>query len=153
MTVETGDYISDLVPTAPNGAEPIAQGDDHLRLIKKVLQNTFKGMVGAIITGAKGSLVLPAGLTADRDATPVQGAERFNTELNGWEGWNGAAWVSIGGGQMYGKALVKAIFFNSQTIAEDVTVKAGENGGTFGPVTVNDGFTVTVEAGSVWTIC
>ena len=103
-------------------------------------------------TSNTGIALLPAGSEAQRDVTPTIGGMRFSTTLSGWEGWNGSNWTSIGGGQMYGQALVKAIFYNSQTIGEDLTVKTGENGGSFGPVTINNGFAVTVEAGSVWTI-
>lgn len=41
MGLETGTYISDLVPSNPPGTDKKKQGDDHLRLIKEVLQNTF----------------------------------------------------------------------------------------------------------------
>lgn len=43
MGVETATYIGDLTPTTPGSADLINQGDDHLRLIKQVLQNTFPG--------------------------------------------------------------------------------------------------------------
>src|SRR5215471_19777326 len=43
MGLETGTYISDLVPTNPPSSDKRKQGDDHLRLIKSVLQNTFPG--------------------------------------------------------------------------------------------------------------
>lgn len=47
MALETGTYINDLVTTNPVGVtDPKSQGDDHLRLIKSVLKNTFPGMVG-----------------------------------------------------------------------------------------------------------
>ena len=103
-------------------------------------------------TSNTGIALLPSGTEAQRDSVPTIGGMRFSTTLSGWDGWNGSNWTSIGGGQMYGQALVKAIFYNSQTIGENLTVKAGENGGSFGPVTINNGFTVTVEAGSVWSI-
>jgi hypothetical protein len=41
MGLETGTYISDLVSANPPGSDQRKQGDDHLRLIKSVLQNTF----------------------------------------------------------------------------------------------------------------
>lgn len=41
MPLETADHISELVITNPLGTDPKAQGDDHLRLIKKVLQGDF----------------------------------------------------------------------------------------------------------------
>lgn len=41
MPLESGDYISDLVDTNPDGLDQVSQGDDHLRLIKHVLKTTF----------------------------------------------------------------------------------------------------------------
>lgn len=44
------------------------------------------------------------------------------------------------------------IFINATTVSSDYTIPNNYNGGSFGPVTVNSGITVTVGAGSVWTI-
>jgi hypothetical protein len=44
------------------------------------------------------------------------------------------------------------IVVNSQTISENYTIATGDNGGSFGPVTVASGITVTVSSGSVWTV-
>ena len=41
MPLEKGTFITDLVATNPEGTDPASQGDDHLRLIKAVLQATF----------------------------------------------------------------------------------------------------------------
>ena len=41
MGLETGSWIEDLVDTNPLGSDPKSQGDDHIRLIKKVVQDTF----------------------------------------------------------------------------------------------------------------
>lgn len=43
MTVETATFIADLQAVNPPSADPVAQGDDHIRLIKQVLQNSFSG--------------------------------------------------------------------------------------------------------------
>lgn len=49
MGLESGDYIDDLVSTNPVGAsDNVSQGDDHLRLIKKVLLQTFPNLTGAM---------------------------------------------------------------------------------------------------------
>jgi microcystin-dependent protein len=105
-----------------------------------------------IQTSATGAAVIPSGTLAERPAVPVDGYFRYNSTDNVFEGHTPNGWGQVGGGQMYGSNAVKAIFYNSATITEDLTVLAGENGGSFGPVTVNNGFTVTVEAGSVWSI-
>ena len=41
MALESGTYVKDLVSTNPLGTDAISQGDDHVRLIKSVLQNSF----------------------------------------------------------------------------------------------------------------
>jgi hypothetical protein len=41
MALETGTYVSDLVTTNPSAGDPLSQADDHLRLLKATLQNTF----------------------------------------------------------------------------------------------------------------
>lgn len=53
MGIESGVYIGDLVSTNPTGTDPKSQGDDHLRLIKSVLQNTFAGVPGLAITAGE----------------------------------------------------------------------------------------------------
>lgn len=41
MSLETGTYISDLVAANPTGTDPKSQGDDHLRLLKSTIKNSF----------------------------------------------------------------------------------------------------------------
>lgn len=43
MSIEVATYIADLQPVNPPSTDPRGQGDDHLRLIKQVLQNQFSG--------------------------------------------------------------------------------------------------------------
>ena len=54
--------------------------------------------------------------------------------------------------QYLGTATTKAIMYNAQTIGENITVGATQNAGSFGPITINNGFTVTVNSGGYWTI-
>lgn len=54
MTVETNaNYISDFNKAYPRNRDLIKEGDDHIRLVKAVLQNTFPGMDGAITATTK----------------------------------------------------------------------------------------------------
>jgi len=46
MPLESATYIGDLNIANPAGADSKSQGDDHLRLIKSVLKNTFPSNVG-----------------------------------------------------------------------------------------------------------
>lgn len=48
MPLESGTYISDLVATNPPGTDGKSQGDDHLRLIKTTIKNTFPNINAAV---------------------------------------------------------------------------------------------------------
>lgn len=63
MALETGTYISDLVITNPTATDPKSQGDDHLRLLKSVLKNTFANITGAV-TPTHTELNYMAGVTS-----------------------------------------------------------------------------------------
>lgn len=56
MALENGTYVKDLVITNPSGTDAISQGDDHIRLIKTVLKNTFPSTYsGALIPDISGN--------------------------------------------------------------------------------------------------
>ena len=46
MGLETGSTISSFITSNPTSSDPVNQGDDHLRLIKSVLQAQFPGSGG-----------------------------------------------------------------------------------------------------------
>lgn len=48
MALETGTFINSLNAANPTTTDPKSQGDDHLRLIKSVIRNTFTAITGAI---------------------------------------------------------------------------------------------------------
>ena len=101
-------------------------------------------------TSATGSAVLPAGTTAQQDASPSSGYLRFNTTNNSFEGYNGTAWGSLGGATGSGG---DAVFYeNDQTVDNDYTITTNRNAMSTGPVTVSSGVSVTIPSGSVWVI-
>jgi len=51
MSLETATYLDDLVATNPEGSDLKSEGDDHIRLLKDVLQNTFPGVTAAVTFG------------------------------------------------------------------------------------------------------
>jgi hypothetical protein len=64
MGLETATYIHELVNTNPVGAtDTKAQGDDHIRLLKTTLSNTFPNVEGAV-TASHAELNLLDGVTA-----------------------------------------------------------------------------------------
>lgn len=66
MSLETGTYISDLNTSNPTALDPRSEGDDHLRLIKTVLKNTFPSLFGAVtLTAAQINAQVPVGTLLD----------------------------------------------------------------------------------------
>jgi hypothetical protein len=56
MGLEAATYIEDLVGTNPTGSDDKNQGDNHLRLIKDVLQNQFPNLGDAAVTSSAAEL-------------------------------------------------------------------------------------------------
>ena len=63
MGLETATYISQLTTTNPTASDPVSQGDDHLRLIKSVLQSQFTTLGAAAVTTTAAELNLLDGKT------------------------------------------------------------------------------------------
>jgi hypothetical protein len=102
-------------------------------------------------TTTTGSAAIPSGTTGERDGSPATGYFRFNSSLSKFEGYNGSAWGSVGGGATGGGS--DDIFIeNGQTVTTNYTLSTGKNAGSFGPITIDTGVTVTVPSGQVWTI-
>jgi len=88
MTVETASFVSGLVPAYPPGSDAISEGDDHLRLIKTVLQGTFPN-ANAALNGIH---------TGTEPTSTSAGQLWFDTSLNVLKIRNEAdgAWVTLG---------------------------------------------------------
>jgi len=48
MALENGTYVNSLVPANPASTDGLAQADDHIRLIKSTLKNTFPNLTGPV---------------------------------------------------------------------------------------------------------
>lgn len=48
MSLESATYINGLVTTNPTSTDPKSEGDDHLRLIKSTIKNTFPNVTAAV---------------------------------------------------------------------------------------------------------
>lgn len=86
---------------------------------------------GSLVTFSAGTkdvfLTLAASKTIQRDAS-------------------GGVYDASGGGSD------NIFFLNGITVTTNYTLPTNYNAGTFGPVTVNSGVTVTIPSGSVWTV-
>jgi len=60
--------------------------------------------------------------------------------------WGEAAAGATGGGSD------KVFWENSNTVTANYTITNNYNAGSFGPITINNGVTVTVGSGETWTI-
>lgn len=102
-------------------------------------------------TAANGSTKIATGTQAQRDISPQPGYFRFNSTTGQFEGYNGSAWGAVGGGATGGGGSA-AFYENDVTVSASYTITTNKNAGTFGPVTVSDGVTVTIPDGSAWSI-
>jgi hypothetical protein len=102
-------------------------------------------------TSLTGSSTLPVGTLAERDGTPNAGYVRFNTTYATFEGYNGTAWGSIGGGAT-GGGSDQVFIENSQTVTTDYTLTTGKNAMSTGPITINSGVTITVPSTQRWIV-
>ena len=48
MALENGTYVNSLVPANPASTDGLAQADDHIRLIKSTIKNTFPNLTGPV---------------------------------------------------------------------------------------------------------
>ena len=135
--------------------------------ITKISGNQISQSTSAIITtlsffSTNSIFRLPAGTTGNRPTGVSVGTMRFNTSLDSAEiykaddGTGSAGWSPVaGGGPSLGTDSI--IRTNPTTISENITVgpTAGNefaNGMSAGPITVANGFTVTVESGGSWSV-
>lgn len=62
---------------------------------------TNKTLTSPVLNGTEmtstGAIVMPVGTTAQRPGTGVVGMMRFNSDIDSFEGYNGASWVKLGG--------------------------------------------------------
>lgn len=115
---------------------------------------TFTGDVTfntTLTCAGTGAITLPVGSTAARPGTPATGMIRYNSNITQFEGYNGAAWGTIGGGAK-GAGTDQVFFENDQTVTTSYALTANKNAVTAGPITINTGITVTIPSGSSWSI-
>ena len=64
MGLESASYISELDDTNPVVGDPVGEGDDHLRLIKTVLQTQFPNLTAGAVNTTQTEMNLLDGVTA-----------------------------------------------------------------------------------------
>ena len=104
-------------------------------------------------------------LNADEAGTPSQNAGievergaltnvdlRWNETTDAWEITNDGSNYEEIGAPAKGGGSDQIFFENDQTVTADYTITSSKNAMTAGDITINNGVTVTVPAGSTWTI-
>lgn len=112
------------------------------------ITGTLTAETGAMFTGPGAVTVCTSGT---RPGTPTEGQVIYETDTNSYWGWRGSMWLPIGGGAT-GGGTDDVFYENSQTVSTSYEITAGKNAGSFGPITIAGGVTVTVPASSVWTV-
>ncbi len=102
-------------------------------------------------TATTGSAIIPNGTTAQRDGSPAAGYFRYNSTVGKFEGYNGTAWGSVGGGAT-GAGGDEVFVENGTTVTTSYTLTTGKNAVSVGAITINAGVTVTVPSGARWVV-
>jgi len=97
-------YIDDLVPANPPATDPLSQVDDHLKLIKLAVQQSFPGITGAmtathtVLNGLDGRVTALEGIVAieNNSGTPVLGTGITTAEIRNLIGVGSVQAVSFG---------------------------------------------------------
>ena len=118
------------IPANAVGSSEIADnavGLDHMAGLArgKIIYGDASGNPAALAIGTSGKTLVSDG-----------------TDIS----WGEAAAGATGGGSD------KCFWENSNTITTSYTISNNMNAGTFGPVTVNSGVTITVGTGETWTV-
>jgi len=103
-----------------------------------------------VINNSDSTLYVSGGPTSPTTGTPVTAGD---SALVTWD-TDSSDYIKIagGGGGATGGGGDQVFFENDLTVTQDYTIGATKNAGTFGPVTIDSGATVTVPGTSVWTI-
>ena len=117
-----------------------------------VLGDAVNNTLAQTIAGNKtfNWIKLPVGTTATRP-TGQTGLVRFNTDRNQFEGYNNTTWSGIGD-QPVGGGTNRVFFENDIAMTANYTITSGKNAMSAGPITVTPGVTLTVPAGSTYTL-
>jgi len=151
-TASTGSFTSLAYSTTLTGGTGIiAIGTNQI--YKDAAGKVGIGTASPAVTlavSATDAVLVPVGTTAQRP-TGASGYLRFNSTITQFEGFNGTAWSSVGGGATGGGAD-QVFIENSLIVTTNYTITTGKNAMSTGPITINSGVTVTIPTGARWVV-
>lgn len=139
MPIEIASYINQLVVANPDDSDKKFQGDDHIRLLKTVIKNTFPNITGVV------SL-------SDADATRLVGLFKpVQTQINGFANINSQVFTGVPTTPTPGEGAPDDQIANVdyvQSVALTPTAlpgQAGKNGFLFGTDGTNGKWTDIID--------
>lgn len=124
MSLESATYVNQLVVANPDGADPKGQGDDHLRLIKNTLKNTFPNLNAAVTVTPAELNSLGGGNAIFKTGMILLWSGSIETIPAGWALCNGTAGTPdlrdrfiVGSGGAYGVGSTGGTTTHSHTIS------------------------------------
>ena len=140
-TVVLNSYIT--IPVTPVISGGTSQFADAQNLIFAIVSSGLVGATGATGVGATGA----TGIVGIDGATGATGVGSVGA--TGSTGPVGATGSSAGA---TGAGTDSIFWLNGQTVNTSYTIPVSQNAGSFGPITIASGVTVTVPSGGVWTV-
>jgi hypothetical protein len=129
MALETASWITQLVSANPVDGDPVGEGDDHLRMLKTVLKNSFPS--------ASTTAVIP-------DVSSQSGKYLTTDGTDTSWGVVSAGATGAGGDEIF--------YENEQNVTTSYSISTNKNAMSAGEITIDSGVTVTVSSGSDWVI-
>lgn len=168
LNIEAGGTLGSAAYTASTAYAPAA-GSSSVATLGTVTSGTWKATAIAVANGgtgatsaeealvnlkertsATGSIKVASGTTAQRDASPVAGYFRYNSETQKFEGYNGTTWGSIGG-DISSSAITTALGYtpyNATNPAGYITISSVSWANLSGKPTTLAGYGITDAAAS-----
>lgn len=138
MAVENTKYIAGLNASLPTGNDPKSQGDDHLRLLKTVLQQVFAGFPGEVVVAGSEA----AGATVNDyvvTVTPALTAYAANTlvAFRSTHENTGAATIRVSGLSEKSLLSPQGTILRAKTLTANTWALAAYDGTNFRLLTAN----------------